>query len=78
MVLPTISSPRSNVPTALVSVISGAIASVLDDSESNTATRLNASARPNEIVVSVGRVPNASVVPETTFICFINFVVLDF
>ena len=54
------------------------MASVLASSESNIATTLNTSARPREIVVSVGRVPNASVVPEITFTCFIKFVVLDF
>ena len=78
VVPPVIFSPRVNVPAALVIVICGANASVDAPSESNTATTLNTSARPSEIVASEGRVPKASVVPETTFSCFIRLTVLLF
>ena len=54
---PVIFSPLVNVPDWVINVSSGARASVLALSESNTATRLKASALPREIVLSVGRVP---------------------
>ena len=41
-----------------------------------TAARLNTSARPSEIVLSVGLVPYASLAPVVTLTCFIKFVVL--
>ena len=60
------------------SVNSGAVASALVLSESNTPTNLNTSVRPSEIVLSVGLVPNASVAPVATFSCLTRFVVLTF
>ena len=69
---PIILSPLVNVPVIVPSVSEGTVASVLDSSESKTATSLNASALPNDIVLSVGRVPNASVSPELTFNFFIS------
>ena len=78
VVPPVIFSPLVNVPDEFVKVNCGATASVDASSESNTATTLNTSARPSEIVASEGRVPKASVVPETTFTCFIRLTVLLF
>ena len=69
---PVILSPLSNIPVTFETVSVGAVASVDVSSESNTALSLNTSARPNEIILSVGLVPNASVVPVVTFSCFIN------
>ena len=69
---PIILSPLVNVPVIVPSDSEGTIASVLDSSESRTATNLNASARPKDIVLSVGRVPNASVSPGLTFNFFIS------
>ena len=73
---PVITSPLVNVPVIVPIVKVGAAASVLTSSESNTAAKLNTSARPNEIVLSVGLVPYASVAPVTTLTCFIRLVVL--
>ena len=57
-------------------VISGAVASELVLSESNTPTNLNASALPNDMISSVGLVPNASLAPVATFNCLQSCVVL--
>ena len=75
---PVISSPLLNVPVIVPSVNSGAVASALTSSESNTPTNLNTSTRPSEIDVSVGLVPNAWVAPTSTFNCLTRFVVLTF
>ena len=69
---PIILSPLVNVQVIVPSVSEGIVASVLDSSESRTATNLNASALPKEIVLSVGRVPKASVSPGLTFNFFIS------
>ena len=69
---PIILSPLVNVPVMVPSVSDGTIASVLASSESKTATSLKASALPKDIVLSVGRVPNASVSPGLTFNFFIS------
>ena len=69
---PIILSPLVNVPVIVPSVNDGTIASVLASSESKTATSLKASALPKDIVLSVGRVPNASVSPGLTFNFFIS------
>ena len=61
-----------------VKVKLGAVASESVLSESKTPTRLNTSALPREIVLSVGLVPNASVVPVETLTCFIRLTVLLF
>ena len=55
---PVIVSPLVNVPSALVTVNVGAAASADVLSESNTPTKLNTSALPREIVLSVDRIPN--------------------
>ena len=65
-----------NVPVIVPTVKVGADASELTSSESYTAARLNTSARPSEIVLSVGLVPYASLAPVVTLTCFIKFVVL--
>ena len=75
---PVIFSPLVNIPVTSESVIVGATASVLEAPDSNTAATLNASARPKEISLSVGRVPYAAVAPGITFTCFISLVVLVF
>ena len=73
---PVICSPLVNVPVIVPNVNSGAVASEVVSSESNTPTNLNASARPREICSSVGLVPNASVAPVATFNCLQSCVVL--
>ena len=78
LVAPVIFSPLVNVPVTSLSDIVGATASVSEAADSNTAINLNTSARPKEICLSVGLVPNASVAPGTTLTCFINLVVLVF
>ena len=60
------------------SVNVGAVASALVSSESNTPTNLNTSARPSEILLSVGLDPYAWVSPTSTFNCLTRFVVLTF
>ena len=75
---PVISSPLVNVPVVFVTVSVGATASVVD-SESKTAAKLNTSALPREMVLSVDLIPKApSSSVNKTFSCFINFVVLIF
>ena len=54
---PVIFSPLVNVPVIVPNVKVGATASVEVSSESYTAAKLNESARPKEIVLSVGLVP---------------------
>ena len=56
---PVIFSPLVNVPVTVPTVNSGADASADALSESYTAIKLNTSARPREIVLSVGLVPKA-------------------
>ena len=75
---PVIVSPLINVPVIDPTVIVGATASVDVSCESKTAANLNASTRPKEISLSSGLVPYASVVPGTTFSCFISRVVFVF
>ena len=75
---PTILSPLVNEPVIVPSVKDGIVTSVLTSSESRTATNLNTSALPKEIVLSVGRVPNASVSPGLTANFFISWTVLFF
>ena len=78
LVAPVIFSPLVNVPVIDPTVRVGATASVDASCESKTAANLNASTRPREMSSSDGRVPYASVVPETTFTCFISLVVFVF
>ena len=75
---PVIFSPLVKVPVIVPTVKVGATASVPVASESYTAASLNTSARPREIVLSVGLVPYASVAPVETFTCFTRLVVLAF
>ena len=63
-------------PVIVPKVNDGIVTSVLVFSESNTATNLNTSALPKEIVLSVGRVPKASVSPGLTVNFFIRLTVL--
>ena len=62
-------------PTTLDNVSVGKDASLLVSSESKTAPRLNTSALPKDIVVSVAFVPNAPAVAPATFTCLDKFVV---
>ena len=75
---PVIISPLVNVPETPVTVNVGATASELD-CESKTATKLNTSARPRDIVLSVDLIPKApSSSVSNTLSCFIKLVVLVF
>ena len=76
---PVIFSPLVNVPTTEDVVNSGAVASALVDSESNTACNLNTSARPKEICASVALVPYApSASDARTLSCLERLVVFVF
>ena len=57
LVPPVIFSPLVYVPVIAPKVKVGATASVVESCESKTPTNLNASARPKEISLSLGRVP---------------------